>query len=139
VEAGKAKSEQQLQELTANPTKTPKTSPDTTANSIPQTEDTAVTDVVSPPSPKTRSTRKMERATQRDPVGTTVHEGATTKCVFSGREISISLKNMRDTGVRSVECPECLSMRSMTSQGETIRYPSHDPRKTRTPNREARW
>ena len=137
VEAGKAKSEQQLQELTADPTKTPKASPDTTASSIPQTETTQVS---SDPPPKISKASKIERAAGRDPVGTVVQGKTTTKCVFSGREISISLKSMRDTGILKVECPECLSMRgNMTLQGETIRYPSHDPRKTRTPNREARW
>ena len=139
VEAGKAKSEQQLQELTANPTKTPKTSPETTPSSIPQPEDTAVTHV-SDPSPKTRSRKKIERAAGRDPVGTAECPGTTTKCVFSGREISIELQSMRDAGILKVECPECLSMRgNMTLQGETIRFPTHDPRKTRTPNHEARW
>ncbi len=140
VEAGKAKSEQQLQELTANPTKTPKASPETTANSIPQTETTQAETPVSDPPPKTPKASKIERAAGRDPVGTAVQERNTTKCVFSGREISISLKNMRDAGILKVECPECLSMRgNMTLQGETIRFPPHDPRKTRTPNREARW
>jgi AAA domain len=139
VEAGKAKSEQQLQELTANPTKTPKASPDTTASSIPQTETTQTEASVSDPPPKTSKASKIERAAGRDPVGTAVQEKTTTKCVFSGRVVEISLKNIKDTGIRSVECPECFSMRSMTTQGETIRYPSHDPRKTRKPNREPRW
>lgn len=139
VEAGKAKSEQQLQELTANPTKTPKASPDTTASSIPQTETTQTKASVSDPPPKTSKASKIERAAGRDPVGTAVQEKTTTKCVFSGRVVEISLKNIKDTGIRSVECPECFSMRSMTTQGETIRYPSHDPRKTRKPNHEPRW
>lgn len=140
VEAGKAKSEQQLQELTTNPTKTPKASPDTTASSIPQTEMTQTKASVSDPPPKTPKAGKIERAAGRDPVGTAVQAKTTTKCVFSGREISISLKNMKATGILKVECPECLSMRgNMTLQGETICFPSHDPRKTRTPNREARW
>jgi AAA domain len=139
VEVGKARSEQQLQALTANPTKTPKASPDQTASSVPQTETTAASAPSSDPPPKTSKARKIERAAQRDPVGTGVHEGATTKCVFSGRVVEISLKNMRDAGILKVECPECLSMRGMTPQGEAIRFPSHDPRKTRTPNREVRW
>jgi hypothetical protein len=140
VEAGKAKSEQQLQELTANPTKTQKASPDTTASSIPQTETTQISAASSVPSLKTLiKASKIERAAQRDPVGTAVQQKTTTKCVFSGRVIEISLKNMRDAGVLKVECPECLTMRGLMPQGEAIRFPPHDPRKTRTPHREARW
>ena len=140
VEAGKARSEQQLQELTANPTKIPKASPDEPASSIPQTETTLASPPSSDPPPKRPVAGKIERAAGRDPVGTEVQGKMTTKCIFSGCEISISLKHMRDAGILKVECPECLSMRgNMTLQGETIRFPSHDPRKTRTPNREARW
>ena len=140
VEAGKAKSEQQLQELTAHPTKIPKASPKTPAGSLPQTETTQASPVSSDPPSKRSVASKIERAAGRDPVGTAVQEKTTTKCVFSGHEVSLSLKSMRDAGILKVECPECLSMRgNMTLQGETIRFPSHDPRKTRTPNREARW
>jgi hypothetical protein len=140
VEVGKAKSEQQLQELTAHPTKTPKASPETTPSRRPQTETTQASPPSSDPPPKRPVASKIERAAGRDPVGTAVLGKTTTKCVFSGCEISISLQHMRDAGIRSVECPECLSLRSnMTLAGETIRFPSHDPRKTRTPNREARW
>ena len=46
---------------------------------------------------------------------------------------------MREAGVLKVECPECFATRGLTPAGETVRFPSHDPRKTRTPNREARW
>jgi hypothetical protein len=140
VEVGKAKSEQQLQQLTAHTTKIPKASSETPASSLPQTETTQASPASSDPPSKTSKASKIERAAQRDPVGTAVQEKTTTKCVFSGREVSISLKSMRDAGIRSVECPECLSLRgNMTRTGETIRFPSHDPRKTRTPNREARW
>ncbi len=64
--------------------------------------------------------------------------------LFSGRIlleplIEIEIQKMRDAGTLKVECPECLTMRGLTPQGGAIRFPSHDPRKTRTPHHEARW
>jgi tRNA A37 threonylcarbamoyladenosine biosynthesis protein TsaE len=140
VEVGKAKSEQQLQELTAHPTKSPRASPENPASRRPQAETTQTSPSISDPPPKRPVASKIERAAGRDPVGTEGPGKTTTKCVFSGHEVPIRLQSMRDTGIRSVECPECFSLRSnMTLAGETVRFPSHDPRKTRTPNREARW
>jgi len=81
--------------------------------------------------------RKIERASQRDHVGEAIHEGNPTKCSFFGL-IEVPVRDMRDAGVLKVECPECLAMRGLASQGETVRFPSHDLRKTRTPNRETR-
>ena len=134
VAAGKARSEQQLLELTSgNGAKPPAPTSNQTGNSGPQAVK-APDDTSNPP-----KARKIERAAHRDPVGTTAHEETTTKCVFSGGVTEISVRKMRDAGVLKVECPECLSMRGLTPQGETVQSPSHNPRKTRTPNREARW
>lgn len=138
VEAGKARSAQQLQDLTSKPAKTPPTPSNQTTSSGPQAEATPAPHS-GVPLPKTPATNKIERAPQRDPVGEGVVTGNTTKCVFSSHVIEIALRNMRDAGILKVECPECLSLRGMTPQGETIRFPSHDSRKTRTPNRETRW
>ena len=60
-------------------------------------------------------------------------------CLFSGSIIDVPANDMRDAGVMRVECPECLTMRGLTPQGETVRFPPHDQRKTRTPHREVRW
>jgi hypothetical protein len=132
--SGKARSEQQILELTSgNGAKPPALTSNQTGNSGPQAVK-APDDTSNPP-----KARKIERAAHRDPVGTTAHEETTTKCVFSGGVTEISVRKMRDAGVLKVECPECLSMRGLTPQGETVQFPSHNPRKTRTPNREARW
>jgi AAA domain len=138
VAAGKARSEQQLQELLGgNGAKPSQTASNQTGNSVLQTVVVPIPSHDNPP-PKIPKGRKIERAPYRDQVGETIHEGILTKCSFSGF-IEVPVKDMRDAGILKVECPECLSMRGLTPQGETVQFPSHNPRKTRTPNREARW
>lgn len=138
VEQGKAQSEKQLQDLLKKTEKISPTPSHQAESHGPQAE-VALGGSSNPPTVQTQSANTIERAPHRDPVGTGVPGGNTTKCVFSGRVIEIAVKNMRDAGILKFECPECLSMRGLTPQGEAIRFPSHDPRKTRTPNREARW
>src|SRR5437763_16040011 len=65
-------------------------------------------------------------------------EGEATKCSFAGI-IELSARQMAEAGVSRVECPECLTMRALTPQGATVRFPPHDKRKTRTLHREMRW
>jgi AAA domain len=88
-------------------------------------------------SPK-RPGRVGERAPGRDPVGEAQPEGEASKCSFAGM-IELSARQMTEAGVLRVECPECLTMRALTPQGATVRFPPHDKRKTRTPHREVRW
>lgn len=87
---------------------------------------------------RSRKGRVGERAPVRDPVGETLPEGEATKCSFAGI-IELSARQMAEAGVSRVECPECLTMRALTPQGATVRFPPHDKRKTRTPHREMRW
>jgi len=89
-------------------------------------------------SPKPTKTPVGERAPSRDPVGETTHSREVTKCSFAGI-IELEAAQMAEAGVSKVECPECLTMRALTPQGETVRFPPHDTRKTRTPHREMRW
>jgi hypothetical protein len=84
------------------------------------------------------SRRVGERAPGRDPVGEVQPEGGPTRCSFAGM-IELSPRQMAEAGVSRIECPECLAMRALTSQGATVRFPPHDKRKTRTPHREVRW
>lgn len=132
VEAGKARSQQQLQELLGNVTKIPQIASNLDGSNVPQAVN------VSTPRPTVKGS-KIERAPHRDRVGEAVEVRNTTRCVFSGSIIDVPATNMRDAGVLRVECPECLTMRGLTPQGETVRFPPHDQRKTRTPHREARW
>ena len=89
-------------------------------------------------SPKPTKTPVGERSPGRDPVGETKHSREVTKCSFAG-SLSLEAAQMAEAGVSKVECPECLTMRALTPQGATVRFPPHDKRKTRTPHREVRW
>jgi hypothetical protein len=44
-----------------------------------------------------------------------------------------------DSGIRLVECPNCARTRSLSPSKVVLRFPSHDKRKTRTPNTDERW
>jgi hypothetical protein len=138
VEEGKARSQQQLEELLRHATKTPQT-PFHLDGSRGAQAVTASTNRSNAPLPKMPKGSKIERAPQRDRVGEAVEVQNTTRCLFSGSMIDVPARAMRDAGVLRVECPECLTMRGLTPQGETVRFPPHDQRKTRTPHSEARW
>jgi hypothetical protein len=84
------------------------------------------------------SRHRIERAPARDPVGTQLMEVPSNKCSFRG-EIALSPQAMQEAGISRVECPQCATMRSLSTQGETVRFPPHDKRKTSTPHRDARW
>src|SRR5215813_4219124 len=79
-----------------------------------------------PPPMQTSSAHKIERAAQRDPVGESVPAGNTAKCVFSGHVIEIEVKQMTETGIRSVECPKCLATRTFTRLADVMHFPTHD-------------
>jgi len=89
-------------------------------------------------SPQTTSRRRIERAPARDPVGASISVTPANKCAFRGM-IALVPAAMQEAGVAKVECPECTTMRSLPLRGETVRFPPHDKRKTRTPPRAARW
>jgi AAA domain len=81
---------------------------------------------------------RLERAPTRDPVGISVQEAPANKCPFMGG-IALVPAAMQEAGVAKVECPECATRRSLPLRGETVRFPPHAKRKTRTAPREARW
>jgi DNA polymerase III delta prime subunit len=91
-----------------------------------------------PHGPSAPPRRRIERAPARDPVGGGLSAPSASKCAFRGL-IALVPAAMREAGVAKVECPECTTMRSLPLRGETVRFPPHDKRKTRTPPREARW
>lgn len=90
------------------------------------------------PSQHTTPRRRIERAPARDLVGAGISETPANQCAFRGM-IALVPAAMREAGVAKVECPECTTMRSLPLRGETVRFPPHDKRKTRTPPRAARW
>ena len=62
----------------------------------------------------------------------------TTKCTFSGG-VPIDLARFLDSGVALVECPECVSTRTLKPLGGVLQFKSHDKRKTQTPTTSRRW
>ncbi len=48
-------------------------------------------------------------------------------------------KSFLESGIFRVECPDSTAMRSLELRNEVLRFPSHDKRKTRTPQTERRW
>jgi hypothetical protein len=133
VELGKTKGEEDLKRLLGNPAPLPGTLPlDQSANGTP--------DVSAFPKPDGRQGRKtrIERAATRDLVGDQVQTAKTPKCPFPG-EVSIESKHFLESGVKLVECPDCLRTRSLSPHNGVIRFPSHDKRKTHTPNTDQRW
>lgn len=134
VELGKTKGEEDLKRLLGNPAPFPDTPP-------PDQSAKGASDVspfpgqaVSPGS----KTRGPARAATRDLVGDQVKTVTTPKCPFPGT-VEIELKRFQESGVKLVECPNCASTRTLSPRSGILRFPSHDKRKTRTPNTDQRW
>ncbi len=135
MDQAKTQSEQELQQLLGNPAPVPGTAP-TPARSL------ANGASASKPSPDahrgTHGQTRVERAAARDSVGDQVQTLISPKCTFSG-VVPIELKRFLDSGVALVECPNCARTRSLEPRSGVLRFPSHDKRKTHTPNTEQRW
>ncbi len=134
VELGKTKGEQELKRLLGNPVPLPGTTPPSDpisngASDVSASPDQAVS---------TGSKTRIERAATRDLVGDEVKTAKTLKCTFPG-SVSIEPKRFLESGVKLVECPNCASTRSLSPRNGVLRFPSHDKRKTRTPNTDQRW
>jgi hypothetical protein len=81
---------------------------------------------------------RVERAAARDSVEDQVQTANAPKCTFSG-VVPIEAKRFLDSGTHLVECPDCAAMRSLELRNGTLRFKSHDKRKTTTRNTEQRW
>jgi hypothetical protein len=133
VELGKTKGEEDLKRLLGNLAPLAGTTPlEQSAN--------GTSDVSAFPkgAVSTGSKTRIERAATRDLVGDQVKTVKTLKCTFPG-EVSIEAKRFLESGIKLVECPNCASTRSLSPRNGVLRFPSHDQRKTRTPNQELRW
>jgi hypothetical protein len=133
VELGKTKGEEDLKRLLGNPASRPLTPPlDQSANGTKALS-------ASPDTTKsTGSKTRIERAATRDLVGDQVKTAKTLKCTFADR-VEISASRFLESGIKLVECPDCASTRSLSPRNGVLRFPSHDKRKTRTPNTDQRW
>jgi hypothetical protein len=133
VELAKAQSEQELKRLLGNLATLPGTTPsDHSAN--------GASDLSASPEQtvSTGSKTRIERAATRDLVGDQVKTANTLKCTFACR-VEIAPKRFLESGIKLVECPDCARMRSLELRHDVLRFPSHDKRKTRTPNTDQRW
>jgi len=88
--------------------------------------------------PKPTKLRVGQRAPERDPVGDQVRAPNALKCPFSSM-LEITPQRFLDSGIFRVECPQCAAMRSVEMRNDVLRFPSHDKRKTHTPNTDQRW
>ncbi len=86
--------------------------------------------------PSRSTSFRVERAPTRDPTGEVV-DIQESKCSFAG-PLDLG-EQMRASGIFRVECPECLRMRTLTPQGATVHFPTHNKRKTSRPHHEKRW
>ncbi len=137
LEDGHAHNQQQLQALLGKGARGQQGAASTSPN-----RDTPLQSSSTPqPIPEHKSStsrHRIERAPARDPVGTQLMEAPSNKCSFRG-DIALSPQAMQEAGISRVECPQCAAMRSLSTQGETVRFPPHDKRKTLTPHRDSRW
>jgi hypothetical protein len=126
VELAKAQSEQELQRLLGNTTTLP-TIAVTSASGNGVSSETTI-----------RKPTRIERAASRDLVGDQLQAVNALKCTFAG-VVEIEPKRFLESGIKLVECPDCARTRSLSPRKGVLRFPSHDKRKTRTPNTDRRW
>ena len=133
VELGKTKGEEDLKRLLGNLAPLPGTPPlDQSAN--------GASDLSASPNQavSTGSNTRIERAATRDLVGDQVKLAKTPKCPFPGI-VAVEAKRFLESGIKLVECPDCLRTRSLEPHNGVLRFPSHEKRKTHTPNTDQRW
>ena len=133
VELGKTRGEEELKRLLGNLAPLPGTSPpDQSAN--------GASDLSASPDQtvSTGSKKRIERAATRDLVGDQVKTANPLKCTFPG-VVAIEPKRFLESGIKLVECPNCLRTRSLSLHNGVLRFPSHEKRKTHTPNTDQRW
>jgi hypothetical protein len=133
VELGKTKGEEDLKRLLGNLAPLPGTPP------LDQSANGASDSSASPnQAVSTGSNTRIERAATRDLVGDQVKPAKTPKCPFPGI-VAIGAKRFLESGIKLVECPDCLRTRSLEPHNGVLRFPPHEKRKTHTPNTDQRW
>ncbi|MFL5705369.1 MAG: hypothetical protein ACJ8AG_21420 [Ktedonobacteraceae bacterium] len=118
-----------------------------------------IIDGVGPAAPvEDRDTETKNRANGKEPERQTVQENeqqnttktvetakeqvqtsTSPKCTFSRTVVAIDLKRFTDSGVTSVECPDCGRTRSLSPVKGVLRFPPHEPRKMQTEVKGKRW
>ncbi|HEU5097938.1 MAG TPA: ATP-binding protein [Roseiflexaceae bacterium] len=133
VESGNSTSQQQLQALLRLPT----SSASASSTSVPRVTERTVPAATSA-APQRSGGRRGVRAPQRDRVGESAPQVEARRCTFA-EVLPLSAAEMVAAGVTKVECPECATVRTLQPRGVTVRFPSHQRRKTRTASSETRW
>jgi AAA domain len=133
VELGKTKGEQELKRLLGNPTTLP-------GSAVTSASGNGIESATTTPSPDVRARKptRIERAASRDLVGDQIPAVKALKCTFAGT-LEIEPRRFLESGIKLVECPNCASTRSLSPRSGILRFPSHDKRKTHTPNTDRRW
>jgi hypothetical protein len=91
--------------------------------------------------PEQETGEENVRVSITETVGTSagqVQTGKMPKCTFPGL-VEISLKRFQDSDTQLVECPGCGRTRTLSPSKGVIKFPSHEKRKTNTPNIAKRW
>jgi len=70
--------------------------------------------------------------------GEQVQPVKTPKCTFPGK-VSIKLERFLTSSTQLVECPDCGRTRTLSPHKGVLCFPSHEKRKTNTPNTGKRW
>ncbi len=92
--------------------------------------------------PERQAVQENEQQNPTETVGTAkepVQTSTAPRCTFSRTVIPIDLKRFTDSGVSSVECPDCGRNRSISPSKGVLRFPPHEPRKIQTPVTGKRW
>jgi DNA polymerase III delta prime subunit len=85
-----------------------------------------------------RRRRVGQRAPARDPVGSTAPAALPPKCAFAGA-LDIEPRRLQHRETHTIECPACGAVRTVPLQGDGVRFPTHQPLRTRTTKDVTRW
>lgn len=112
--------------------------PSSASPSVAQTSETGQV----PSSPAGAEQSPTEPLGQKDQArpgeGVAIPATTSSKCTFLGM-VSIDIKRFEESGVSLVECPDCGRTWTLSPRGGTLRFKSHDKRKTNAPNTGKRW
>lgn len=89
--------------------------------------------------PERQTVQENEQRNPTETVQEPVQTSTAPKCTFSRTVIPIDLKRFSESGVSSVECPDCGRTRSLSPVKGLLRFPPHKPRKIQTEVHGKRW
>jgi hypothetical protein len=91
-----------------------------------------------PPETTRRRQHVGRRAPARDPVGGAAPAALPPKCAFAGA-VDIEPRRLQQRETHTIECPACGAVRTVHLQGGVVRFPTHQPLRTRTTKDVTRW